>query len=140
VNPDGPVLLYDGTCGFCAQSVQFVLKHDRQRDLRFAPLQGVFARDVLVRHPELADADSIVWVEATPGDARSETVLTQSAAAIRIAAYLGGRWRIAMLAKLVPGPLRDAVYRLVAKHRHRLTRGGPECLVPTPEQRTRFLS
>ena len=140
MNPGGPVLLYDGTCGFCAQSVQFVLKHDRKRDLRFAPLQGVFARGVLVRHPELADVDSIVWVEATPGDARRETVLTQSAAAIRIAAYLGGRWRIAMLAKLVPGPLRDVVYRLVAKHRHRLTRGGPECLVPTPEQRTRFLS
>jgi len=140
VNPDGPVLLYDGTCGFCAQSVQFVLKRDRKRDLRFAPLQGVFAHAVLVRHPELVDVDSIVWVEATSGDARRETVLTQSAAAIRIAAYLGGRWRIAMLATLVPGPLRDAVYRLVAKHRHRLTRGGPECLVPTPEQRTRFLS
>jgi len=140
VNPDGPVLLYDGTCGFCAQSVQFVLKRDRKRDLRFAPLQGVFAHGVLVRHPELVDVDSIVWVEATSGDARRETVLTQSAAAIRIAAYLGGRWRIAMLATLVPGPLRDAVYRLVAKHRHRLTRGGPECLVPTPEQRTRFLS
>jgi predicted DCC family thiol-disulfide oxidoreductase YuxK len=95
---------------------------------------------VLLRHPELADIDSIVWVEATPDETRTETVLTQSAAAIRIASYLGGPWRLAMLARLVPRPLRDAAYRLVAKHRHRLTRGGPECLVPTPEQRSRFLS
>ena len=125
MNPSGPVLLYDGTCGFCAQSVQFVLKHDRKRDLRFAPLQGVFARGVLTRHPELADVDSIVWVEAKPDDARTETVLTQSAAAIRIASYLGGRWRLATLAKLVPGRLRDAVYHIFAKHLHRLTRGCP---------------
>ena len=140
MTPGGPVLLYDGTCGFCAQSVQFVLKRDRRGELRFAPLQSDFARGVLLRHPELTDLDSILWVEAITGDARTEPVFTQSAAAVRIASYLGGRWRIAMLARLVPRPLRDAAYRLVAKHRHRLTRGGPECLIPTPEQRSRFLS
>ena len=57
------VLLYDGTCGFCADSVQLVLRHDRRRTLRFASLQGAFGTAVRARHPELARADTVVWVD-----------------------------------------------------------------------------
>jgi hypothetical protein len=49
--PDGPVLLYDGLCGFCDGTVQFILKHDRRGTLRFATLQGDFARDVIAPEP-----------------------------------------------------------------------------------------
>ena len=51
--PEAPLLLYDGTCGFCAASVQWVLRHDRRGTLLFAPLQGETARPILERHPEL---------------------------------------------------------------------------------------
>jgi predicted DCC family thiol-disulfide oxidoreductase YuxK len=57
------VLLYDGTCGFCATSVQWVLQRDRRKTLCFAALQGETARPILARHPELANVDSVVWVE-----------------------------------------------------------------------------
>jgi predicted DCC family thiol-disulfide oxidoreductase YuxK len=106
--------------------------------VRFAPLDGAFARAVLARHPELRDIDSVVWVEAEAGDA-TERVLTRSTAALRVASYLGGWWRLATIARLVPRPLRDAVYRLIARHRHRLSRGEPHCLVPTASQHDRFL-
>ena len=49
-----PVLLYDGTCGFCAESVQLVLRHDRRGALQFAALDSSFGRAVLARHPEIA--------------------------------------------------------------------------------------
>jgi predicted DCC family thiol-disulfide oxidoreductase YuxK len=134
----GPVLLYDGTCGFCADSVQLVLRHDRRKDLRFAPLQGPLGALVRERHPELDGVDSMVWVE--PGVAGVPAgVLTRSDAGLRIARYLGGWWRLAGAARLLPRPLRDAAYDLVARHRHRLRSGGPACLVPRPEDRARFL-
>ncbi len=129
-----PLLLYDGTCGFCATSVQWVLRHDRRGTLRFAALQGETARPILATHPELADVDSVVWV-GEGGDVR-----VRSAAALAVARYLGGGWSVAArLAALVPSGVSDWGYDLIAKHRHSLTRNGPECLVPTAEERKRFL-
>ena len=142
-SPSRPValLLYDGTCGFCAASVQWVLAHDRVGTLRFAPLQGETARPILARHPELVGVDSVVWVEESPEALKTlELVRMRSAAAIAVGRYLGGGWGfIARLATLVPRPLRDWGYDLIARHRHKLTRNGPECLVPTAEERGRFL-
>jgi len=134
------LLLYDGTCGFCAESVQFVLRHDqRRRTLRFSSLQGPTALEIRARHPELDVVDSVIWFE--PGDGtRPETLLTKSSAALRVLRYLGGVWRpLAVVAAIVPRAIRDAVYDLIARHRHRLVRGGPACVIPTPEERSRFL-
>ena len=136
--PHGPVLLYDGTCGFCADSVQLVLRHDRAGTLRFAALQGEAGRGIRAAHPELDGVDSMVWFEPRPDGARGR-VFTRSAAAIRVARYLGGWWSLARLAAAIPGPVRDAGYDLVALHRHRLRADGPACLVPAPEVRARFL-
>jgi predicted DCC family thiol-disulfide oxidoreductase YuxK len=134
----GPVLLYDGACGFCSRTVQLVLRHDRQGALRFAPLQSPFAARVIARHAELTDLDSLMWVEPAAGGGL-ERVLVRSAAALRVAAYLGGWWRTLRCVKLAPRALRDAAYGLVARHRHRLFGTSDRCFVPPPEVRARFL-
>jgi predicted DCC family thiol-disulfide oxidoreductase YuxK len=133
-----PVLLYDGTCGFCAESVQLVLRHDRRKTLRFAALQGAFGAAVRARHPGLVAVDSIVWVEP-PSEGRAERVLVRSEAALRVAAYLGGWFSLARLGALLPRAVRDRAYDLVARHRHRLLADGPSCLVPSADARARFL-
>ena len=86
------MLLYDGLCRFCDGTVQFILKHDRRGTLRFATLQGDFARDVIARHPEVAGVDSLVLVEPDLDSGR-ERVYVRSEGALRIARYLGGAWR-----------------------------------------------
>lgn len=134
----GPVLLYDGTCGFCAESVQLVLRHDRRGALKFAALDSPFGQAVRARHPELATVDSVVWYEPGSGDG-GERLYTRSSATLRVAGYLGGGWRLLTAARLIPSSIRDRLYDLVARHRHQLTRAGPHCLVPTPEQSARFL-
>jgi predicted DCC family thiol-disulfide oxidoreductase YuxK len=116
--------------------VRFVLRHERRRTLRFAALGGAHARGVVAGHPELAGADSVVWVEPAAAS-RPERVFVRSAAALRVAGYLGGAWRLLLVARVVPRPVRDAVYDLVARHRHRLT--GGTCVVPGPGERSRFL-
>jgi predicted DCC family thiol-disulfide oxidoreductase YuxK len=135
------VLLYDGTCGFCATSVQWVLQRDRRKTLCFAALQGETARPILARHPELANVDSVVWVETDEAHGADKShVLVRSEAALAVGRYLGGGWSVAArLGTLVPPPLRDWGYDLIARHRHKLTRNGPECLLPAPEERKRFL-
>jgi predicted DCC family thiol-disulfide oxidoreductase YuxK len=67
-------------------------------------------------------------------------VLVRSAAVLRVLNYLGGAWRmVAALAAVVPRSVADAAYDFIARHRHKLTRGNPACLLPTPEQRSRFI-
>ena len=137
--PDAsPVLLYDGTCGFCAWNVQLVLRHDRRRSLRFAALEGAFGREVRRRHPELPGVDSLVWVEPSSGN-RPERVLVRSDAALRVARYLGGAFHLLRIAGLLPRSVRDAAYDMIARHRHRLMGDGPSCLIPPPDVRERFL-
>lgn len=134
----GPVLLYDGTCGFCARSLQFVLRHERsRRTLRFARLEGPFGIELRARHPELAGVDSLIWYEP-PTPAVPERLFWRSRGAFRVAHYLGGLWSVlGSLGLLLPRYVSDAAYKWIARNRHRLA---PEaCLVPTAEQRRRFL-
>jgi predicted DCC family thiol-disulfide oxidoreductase YuxK len=136
---DTPVLLYDGDCGLCASSVQFLLRHEpphRRAALRFAPLQGAFAAQVRARHPELMGIDSVVWVDtATP----SAPVRVRSDAALQALTHLGGGWALlAALGRVVPRVVRDTVYAAIA--RRRLSLVAPRCLLPSGEARARFLA
>lgn len=135
--PDGPVLLYDGVCGFCDGAVQFILRHDRRGTLRFATLQGDFARGVIDRHPELDGVDSLVLVERDASGV--EQVHVRSNGALRVARYLGGAWHLARVTAIVPRFIRDAVYDGFARIRYRVFGRHDSCPIPSPEQRTRFV-
>ncbi|OFW21421.1 MAG: thiol-disulfide oxidoreductase [Acidobacteria bacterium RIFCSPLOWO2_02_FULL_65_29] len=132
-----PVLLYDGACGFCAESVQLVLRHDRRGVARFAPVQGAFGTALVARHPELQSVDSMVWVESSAGG--SERVFVRSAAALRVARYLGGIWRVLVLGYVLPAAVRDRLYDFIARHRHQIMGARDTCLIVPPELRSRFL-
>lgn len=128
------MLLYDGTCGFCARSVQFVLRHERApATLRFATLEGPLGDDARARWPELVGIDSVVWRGPDGTVVRSDAVL-------EVLRYLGGAWRaLASIAAVIPRPVRDWGYDLVARWRYRIAGRDASCLLPTPEQRSRFL-
>ncbi|MEN9817376.1 MAG: hypothetical protein RLZ32_1256 [Gemmatimonadota bacterium] len=137
--PDTPVLLYDGDCGLCATSVQFLLRHEpphRRAALRFAPLQGAYAAQVRARHPELAGVDSVVWVD--PANLAAP-VRVRSDAALQALTHLGGGWALlAALGRTVPRVVRDLAYTAIA--RRRLSLVAPRCLLPSAEERARFLA
>ena len=135
--PDGPVLLYDGLCGFCDGTVQFILKHDRRGTLKFATLQGDFARAVIARHPELEGVDSLVLVERDSSG--TEHVHVRSDGALHVARYLGGAWHLARSVAIVPRFLRDLAYDGFARIRYRVFGRYNACPIPSPEQRARFI-
>src|SRR5436853_856030 len=90
--PSDQVLLYDGLCGFCNKTVQMILRRDRRGAMRFAALQSAYGEAVRARHPELQNVDSVVLVERGRDD--EERIFIRSDAALRIAAYLGGWWKL----------------------------------------------
>lgn len=133
----GPILLYDGLCGFCDGAVQFVLHRDPHRRLRFAALQGPFARGVMARHPELASIDSLILVE--PDALGGERVSVRSEGALRVARYLGGAWRATGLLRVFPRGLRDWAYDTFARNRYRWFKRLEACRVPTAAEREQFV-
>jgi len=126
------ILFYDGECGLCDKSVRWVMRHDHRRRFRFAPLQGETYRELAI-DDKPTDVNTMVLLEAG-------RLHTRSSAAIRVLRALGGPWAwLASLARLVPRPLRDAVYNAIAARRHRWF-GGPEaCQLPTAAERAQLL-
>ena len=134
-----PLILYDGVCGLCNRLVQFLLKHDKQGRLRFASLQSDFAARVLQRHgidPKDLDTVQVIENYEQPG----ERVLQRSDAILRAGRELTGFWSVsATVAKVIPRALRDVIYRFVARNRYRVFGKYDTCMLPEPNQRSRFL-
>lgn len=129
----GRILLYDGVCGLCDSSVQFILDHDKVGTLRFATLQGELGQAAIARDPSLQGVDSVVLLQ--PGKTS-----VRSAAVLEVGRYLGGVWGFfAWPAMIVPRVVRDAVYDFVARNRYRVFGKLDACRLPTPEERGRFL-
>lgn len=128
-----PVILFDGACSFCDASVQFVIDRDPAAQFRFASIQsGVGARLAADAGVDASALDTLVLVTDAGSFVRSDAVL-------EIARRLGRPWSAVAMARLLPRPLRDAAYRLVARQRLRLFGRLDACRIPTPELRARFL-
>jgi predicted DCC family thiol-disulfide oxidoreductase YuxK len=135
-NRNAPVLLYDGVCGLCNKAVQTVLDNDQRKTMRFAALQSDFGQRVVARHPELRGVDSVVYLEQINGE---ERVHVRSNAALKVASYLGGAWKLSLAARVIPRPLRDFLYNVVARYRYRFFGKYDTCMLPPQEARARFL-
>lgn len=127
------LLFFDGVCNLCNGLVRFIIRHDRHKRFRFAALQSETGILFLRAH-ELSSSslDSLAYW-------RKGKVLTRSTAALNVARDLGGPWSLAYGFILVPRPIRDAVYDLVARRRYRWCGMRDACMVPTPEIRERFV-
>jgi predicted DCC family thiol-disulfide oxidoreductase YuxK len=128
----GPVVFFDGVCGLCNWSVDFILRRDTGRRLWFAPLQGETAAERL----GMAPGDDYSTMVLLDGDDRLE----RSDAVVRILGKIGGVWGAAgWLLWVIPRPLRNLGYRMVASNRYSLFGKKAACRLPTPEERSRFL-
>lgn len=131
------LVLYDGECGLCDRAVQFLLLRDRGRVLTFAPLQGKAAAALRERLAVPRELDSLLLVRQA-GSAREE-LFVRSSAVLEILDLIGGVWRLVSRLRLVPRPLRDALYVFVAKRRTIWFGRLPACRVPAAGERDRFL-
>lgn len=137
VTPSDPVILYDDVCGFCNRFVQFVLKHDQTKEMKFAGLAGAFANGVRARHPRVRGYDSVLLVWRVGA---VELVSARSRAVADILRYLGGGWAvIGTLIGAVPVAIADRAYAVFAGNRHRILGRPSRCTLPALDQRDRFL-
>jgi predicted DCC family thiol-disulfide oxidoreductase YuxK len=128
------VVLFDGECGLCSHSVDFIIRRDPLGKFVFAPLESEVGRRLLHEHGLDGEGlRTMVLVE-------NGIAYCRSTAALRIIRRLGGLWPILYVLIILPRPIRDWAYDFIARNRHRWFRGSNECRVVTESERQRFLN
>jgi predicted DCC family thiol-disulfide oxidoreductase YuxK len=131
---DHPVVIFDGVCNLCNASVRFIIRHDPEAVFRFAPIQSKAAQKLLGGTTLPVDSsDSVLLVDGN-------NVYSESTAALMIARKLKGGWHLLYGLMIIPSPIRDAIYRLVARNRYRIFGKREQCMIPEPDALYRFLS
>lgn len=126
------VVLFDGECHFCDQSVQFIIKRDPNAIFTFASLQSETGKQLRSTYNIPETIDSMILIA-------DKSAYTKSSAALRIAGKLKGLWKLCYALILVPRPLRDFFYDKIAANRYKWFGKKESCELPSPAIRARFI-
>lgn len=123
-------VFYDGHCGLCDNFVQFILKIDAKNLIQFCTLQSSEAQSILPEN--FKDVSTVVFY--------SDGIYTsKSTAVLSIFQTIGGGWKPLASLRIVPRPIRDFCYDLVAKYRYLIFGRREQCRLPSEEERARFI-
>jgi len=127
------IILFDGICNFCNYWVDFIIKRDKDKTLKFATLQSDAGKKIANQFMiENKNIDSIIFIKGRNYFARSDAVL-------EIAKELKPVWKILYLLKVIPRHLRNFIYDLIAKYRYAIFGKRNSCRVPSSEEISRFI-
>jgi len=131
---DHPVIVYDGECNVCSGLVRFILKRDVNKIFQFTPAQSLSGSRLIDGSGLSEDPrNTIVLIDG-------ESYYRRSTAALQIARRLPLPWKLLFAFKLIPKPVRDWIYRLVAVRRYRLFGKRDTCFLPVSKFGDRFLA
>ena len=132
---DKKVILFDGVCNLCNNSVLFVIKRDKKDVFVFASLQSELGqRFIEERGIDTKKTDSIILLD--PGVA----YYTKSTAALKIGKEFGGAWKFLGVFEWIPTSIRDFFYDIIAKNRYAWFGKRDSCMIPTPQLQEKFLA
>ena len=127
------IILFDGLCNLCNNSVQFIIRYDKKRKFKFASLQSDIAQKLIPDFKQESNLpESIILIE-------NRKMYQQSTAALRIAKRLQFPISLLFAFSIVPRFIRDGAYQWIAKNRYRWFGKRASCMVPSTELKERFL-
>lgn len=126
------IILFDGDCNFCDNSVHFIIKRDNKDIFKFTSIQSENGTKLRNKYKIPNDIDSVILIE-------DNIYRVKSSAALHICKDLKGFWKIFYLLIIVPKPIRDYFYDIVAKNRYKWFGKRNTCMLPTKEERKKFL-
>ena len=128
-----PIILFDGVCNFCNASVNFLIKQDKKNVFRFAALQSETGQQLSEKYKlPKENFDSFVLIDGGK-------IYTQSTAGLKVYGKLPTIWKWTQIFWIVPKFVRNAVYDYVARNRYKWFGKKDQCMIPTPDVRSRFL-
>lgn len=125
------IVFFDGVCNLCQGSVRYLIKHDKKGVLKFASLQGNYAKD-FVNETEIQSMQSIMFFDG-------KMLYKKSTAVLKLSRLLGGWHQLLQLGYILPRFVRDWLYNIVAKNRYRWFGKKDQCMLPYKGFENRFL-
>ena len=125
------LVIFDGICNLCNGFVRFIIRHDRNGRIKFAPLQSSVGQEYI--NTDHVNTDSVVYITGNKYYYKSEAVL-------HILKDMGRIWKLFYGFIVLPAFLRDHLYDLFAKYRYRIFGKKDKCMVPSPELKGRFIN
>ncbi|MBY6037266.1 thiol-disulfide oxidoreductase DCC family protein [Fictibacillus nanhaiensis] len=132
-NDNGPVLLFDGVCNLCDNSVQFILKHEKNDELRFSAIQSEAGQKLLSDYNiDSEKTDSVIFIH-------NGQVYAESDAVLHVSSFLKFPFNLGKILLVFPKSWRNFFYKQVAENRYKWFGKKESCMMPTPDVRKRFL-
>lgn len=116
------IVLFDGDCSFCNFWVKFILKRDPKKQFVFHSLQSELGKELRKKHQISEQLDTLIYLN------KNNKAFIKSGAALRIASKLKFPWFLAIVFIVIPPFIRNWVYDLIAKNRHKLFKDS--CEIP----------
>ena len=126
------IVLFDGVCNFCDSSVQFILKRDTKGIFKFASLQSEVGTQIIKQYEIPKDIESFVLID-------DEKAYYKSTAALLLSKDLKWPWKAMYIFMIVPSPIRNIFYHVIANNRYKWFGKKESCRLPSPEVRSRFI-
>ena len=130
---DYSFILFDGICNFCNSAVNFIIRHDKKNNFKFAPIQSEVGKSLIDQFKmNPVGIDSVILI-------KGDSYYIKSKAFIKIIKNLKGLWKLFNILIIIQRPIRDFFYDIFARNRYKWFGKREECMVPTKEIKNRFL-
>ncbi len=130
----GPIVFMDGDCALCSGAARMIARLDRRGAFRICPVQSGLGEAVL-RHYGLDPKNPDSWLYLVDGNAYASLD-----AVIQAGIRLGGAAQLVRGLAILPKPVRDWLYRRIARNRYAIFGRAQMCAIPDPALRLRLLS
>ena len=129
------LILFDGVCNLCNNSVHYVIKNDKKNVFMFAPLQSDVGKQIIHQFKiDTSKIDSILLYSNSKG------LKSKSSAVLQISKHLSFPINLCRVFLIIPEFIRNWVYDFIAKNRYKWYGKKEECMIPTPELKSKFLT
>jgi predicted DCC family thiol-disulfide oxidoreductase YuxK len=127
------VILFDGVCNLCNGAVNWAIRHDKENRFKFASLQSDYGKQAINRFHLTADyLNTIVLLD-------NDRVYLRAEAVLKILKHLGGIYSLAYIFNVIPSPILNFFYNIVAKYRYRWFGKNDSCMVPDASIKQKFI-
>ena len=131
-NAEGKIILFDGVCNYCNAMINLAIRNDKKAILKFATLQSETGKELKNWYHIAPEIDSVIFIEDGKAYAYSD-------AALRISRYLQWPAKLLYALIIIPRFIRQPIYKWIAKNRYKWFGKKEQCMIPTPDVKTRFL-
>ena len=131
---DKKIILFDGVCNLCNESVIKVIKHDKKDVFLFTAIQSETGQKIIDHLGiDTSKVDSIILYEP------NRAYYVKSAAALKVMKEFSGFWKLMQIFTVLPNSFNNLFYDFIARNRYKWYGKKESCMIPTPELKAKFL-